>query len=349
MAILRKPKTHVFIDTNVFLDFFAFAKDDLKELEKLIKLIDGKYVTLYMTRQVVDEFQRNREKELSISIAGFQPIKDAGCPKFIRSVDAYEEYDEALSSLKKAFDVLSKRTRDLAASNGLPADVIFNKIVDASGVIEFEDEMYLRAIRRNRIGNPPGKDNYKVGDEINWETLLEKVKEKADIHIISRDGDYFSDLNSMECKGFLVSEWSEKKNGKLYIYKTIGDFFAKNYPGEDFILEAEKRETVDCLIRSDSFQATHVAINMANRFISLFNEEEVEEVIQGCLSNSQIAWIVSDADVESFLSQMLSKHGNRLSVSLRSRLEEALGVDQNRSRINSEDMSNVIDADDIPF
>ena len=47
----EKNGTHLFIDTNVLLNFYAFSNDDLQELEKLIRILKTKVVKLYITQQ----------------------------------------------------------------------------------------------------------------------------------------------------------------------------------------------------------------------------------------------------------------------------------------------------------
>ena len=45
----------LFIDANIFLSFYDFTSDDLKELDKLALLIQNKKVTLQLPQQVIDE------------------------------------------------------------------------------------------------------------------------------------------------------------------------------------------------------------------------------------------------------------------------------------------------------
>ena len=56
---------HLFIDTNVFLSFFHFAKDDLEELRKLSVLITKDQVRLHIPSQVIAEFWRNRDTKIA--------------------------------------------------------------------------------------------------------------------------------------------------------------------------------------------------------------------------------------------------------------------------------------------
>src|SRR5437870_701291 len=66
MAVrVAPPSPLLFIDTNVFLSFFHFAKDDLEELKKLSALLRRSELTLLLPTQVVDEFWRNRDNKIA--------------------------------------------------------------------------------------------------------------------------------------------------------------------------------------------------------------------------------------------------------------------------------------------
>lgn len=75
MAGKKKAGAHLFIDTNILLSFYGSAKDDLDQLDKLVKLIHAKSIKLYLTQQVVDEFKRNRETNLVTSLKDFRDRK----------------------------------------------------------------------------------------------------------------------------------------------------------------------------------------------------------------------------------------------------------------------------------
>ena len=56
----------LFIDTNIFLSFYEFTKDDLEELKKLSRMLAEDELTLLLPSQVVDEFWRNRDERIAI-------------------------------------------------------------------------------------------------------------------------------------------------------------------------------------------------------------------------------------------------------------------------------------------
>ena len=54
---------HVFIDTNILLNFFHFSKDELDALNNVFASHEHGAVTVHLTEQVCDEFKRNRENK----------------------------------------------------------------------------------------------------------------------------------------------------------------------------------------------------------------------------------------------------------------------------------------------
>ena len=100
-----EPKVHLFIDTNIFLSFYAYTNDDIEELKKLTKLITTNQLRLYLTEQVKDEFYRNRETKLKESLKTFQaPSVTAGVPRFMEGYPSIKAYRHALEVLSKARD-----------------------------------------------------------------------------------------------------------------------------------------------------------------------------------------------------------------------------------------------------
>jgi hypothetical protein len=69
----------------------------------------------------------------------------------------------------------------------------------AKAVPHSPDELQ-RARARRELGNPPGKSNNPIGDQLTWEQILTHFKGKKRLWIISRDGDYGTVYDG---KGFL--------------------------------------------------------------------------------------------------------------------------------------------------
>jgi hypothetical protein len=54
----------LFIDTNVYLSFYAFSQDDLTRLQRLAEQVERGEVQIFKTSQLEDEFRRNRENKI---------------------------------------------------------------------------------------------------------------------------------------------------------------------------------------------------------------------------------------------------------------------------------------------
>jgi len=125
----KKLGTHIFIDTNVFLNFYAYSKDDLDELEKLVRILKTKVIKLYITQQVVDEFYRNRDAKLYGSFEEFRQNGNMGCPSFMTSLPEYKAFKISLNQYIEARKVLTEKAREQADARELLADKLFAKIM----------------------------------------------------------------------------------------------------------------------------------------------------------------------------------------------------------------------------
>ena len=82
---------HVFIDTNILLNFFHFSKDELDALNNVFASHEQGAAKVHLTQQVCDEFRRNRENKIKDALKRFKESKfTVQLPSFMKG---YEEYD----------------------------------------------------------------------------------------------------------------------------------------------------------------------------------------------------------------------------------------------------------------
>jgi predicted nucleic acid-binding protein len=167
-------KLHVFIDTNVFLNFYAYTNDDIEELSKLVALIKSDQLKLYLTRQVSREFYKNRETKIVQAIADFSALKIPGLPRLLGHYTHASEFQDASKKLKKSQNALIEAAKADALAQDLPADKLFAQIAEASSPIDEDEAVLQRARLRNELNQPPGKSG-SLGDRLNWELLLAHV------------------------------------------------------------------------------------------------------------------------------------------------------------------------------
>ena len=174
----------------------------------------------------------------------------------------------------------------------------------------FKQEHYLSAVMRTRLGNPPGK-NETVGDALNWETLLATVKDGTDLHLVSEDKDYRSQLSEGVFNEFLRNEWETKKMSELYYYSKISDFFKDCFPGIKIASQIQSDFAIMNLSKSGSFASTHICIAKLDK-IDEFTPEQVSQLIEIPGRNGQVGMIIDDPDVHEFYAKLLEKHATDL-------------------------------------
>jgi PIN domain len=276
----------------------------LEELKKLTALIDNGAIQLFLPTQVKDEFLRNRGAKIADAMKKLKEARfDLSFPLFAKD---YEEY-KVLRDLMKKADVLhaaliSKIKFD-AEAELLSADKLVASLFEMAKVILTSDEIYSRASKRVQLGNPPGKQG-SIGDAVSWECLLREVPNGDDIHVVSGDRDFRSQLSDTHVHEFLEEEWYETKESNLFFYTKISDFFKCKFPNIKIAAELERDLLIQRLAQSSTFANTHVVI--AKLLVQTdFSPAQVEQLVEVPDSNSQVGWIIGDADVREFYSMLL--------------------------------------------
>ena len=290
----------LFIDTNIFLSFFHYTSDDLEELAKLTTLVKNGHVELLIPQQTRDEFARNREVKIADAI---KRLRDQRLNlQFPQIAKDYPEYT-ALRDLQRQYErnhaELIRKITDDVKQISLNADELIRELFNNSTLIPTSDELLRRAKDRVDIGNPPGKRG-SLGDAINWEAILETVLPGDDLYFVTDDKDYYSPVDDREFNSYLKREWSDNKQADLIYFRQISRFFQDHFPDINLVDEAEKDALIHQLALSSSFAQTHSIVADLAQY-SEFSPTQLENIIDGALSNTQVYWIINDYDVERFL------------------------------------------------
>ena len=220
---------NVFIDTNILLSFFSYSTDHLNKLEELVELIKKKKVHLFISQQVVDEFNRNRDVKLKEVLKNLNTFSmDLKSPVVCHDLKEMKELQEVLSKASELKKKLIDATIIQIKSKMLKADKLINEIFSISNPISISEIIFNRARRRFDIGNPPGK-NASYGDAINWEALLEVVPNSENLYFIVRDKDYVSAIDQNDFSSFLKDEWKTKKKSEIIYYDLLSKFLKDNF------------------------------------------------------------------------------------------------------------------------
>jgi len=302
---------HVFIDTNIFLNFYHFTNDDLDALNSVFVSNDQGAITLHLTDQVRDEFWRNRETKIKDALKQFRSLNlSAQFPYFMKVYPEYSELQELNNALKSKFSDISKKSAKDIKENNLQADHLIGGIFSNSSVIITNKRTYNRAKMRMDIGNPPGK-NSSIGDAINWLLLLSNVPNGEDLYVISEDSDFYSSIDESEVNPFLLNEWETLKDSKIKGYRNLKDFMKDHYDGITLSFDPEKKELIDMLETSCNFASTHTLISRLNGY-GYFSLEEAKTILDAAVANSQFGDIIRDRDVLDFIKMAILPHENNL-------------------------------------
>lgn len=189
----------ILIDTNIFLDFYRHNNHPVETFNNLKE----NYTDVILTDQIIMEFDRNRESVIKDLRKKFEmeSMLDNFSSSYVQSLDEFKE----LIALQKSYrskqkDVLAKIDEMLKDPSKDPIAKLFQEFVveinKNNSVYATTPEIIERAEKRKKLGNPPASDKYSIGDEINWETVLENVKE--DIIIVGRDSTYANNFSFLQ-------------------------------------------------------------------------------------------------------------------------------------------------------
>jgi len=148
------------------------------------------------------------------------------------NIDRKEIIKLVKESNKKLIDIFKKKLQNIAKSEDEVSKTIA-KIFHSPE--DYSNAEFLSAKIRKERGNPPGKTNDPLGDELIWEQLLTIIGGYEELYIISNDYDY---LITYEDKSYLnpilFEDLKERAHKlKVFCFQTLSDaiiFLSKNSP-----------------------------------------------------------------------------------------------------------------------
>lgn len=213
---------NIFIDTNIYLDYYRMSKDTLVSLKKLTAYLKTKSrARLLLPTQIENEFSRRRNQIIKESLRQIEnSINNA-----IKLPKIFYDNKKITKSVEKIKGELQKYYKE-AKKDLLHTDSEINRIIkslfDIAVKIEDDDEIFGRAYKRMVKGNPPGKTK-SIGDAIAWEIMLRDYTREP-LYIISKDGDWVDETDSDKLKPFLEREWKKTSKKNIFLYCSIASF-----------------------------------------------------------------------------------------------------------------------------
>lgn len=277
---------HVFIDTNILLNFYHFTSEDLDALNSVFVSHEQGAVTFHITDQIRDEFMRNREAKIKDALKRIGDFSlSAQLPYFMRGYEEYEELKALGKKVKAAAHSIRAKAEEDIKNNNLAADELIGSILGSSAVIKTDKDTYQAAKMRMDIRNPPGKDG-SIGDAINWLLLLDSVPEGEDLYIITEDSDFYSVIDEESINPFLAEEWKNQKNSNVIAYRSLAKFLKDHYDGVVLSFDKNKKELIDALEGEGNFARTHELVGKLSKY-KYFSLQEAKALLDGAVVNNQ--------------------------------------------------------------
>lgn len=281
----------IFIDANIYLRFFDSNQRQFKQLLEDILEIE-EYI--FVTKQIVDEVERNKLKIFKSSINNYKNKIDQEVlvlPEHL--ADNTNQYnvlewnkkrkniDIRDSKLLKELEgelekILVENLRKISKSEDNVSKKL--KLVFQNAIKETESELFYARIRKE-IGNPPGKSNDSLGDQLTWEQFLNQVKSQKEVWIISNDYDYFTQYNeTCYLNPFLHSELIRKNHSiKINCFRELSDgltSFFNTYKQKNFISE---KDIEDIRIEEKLYQRAAISSSNINS-VGYDEENQILEI-----------------------------------------------------------------------
>ncbi|KAA1244553.1 PIN domain-containing protein [Aquimarina sp. RZ0] len=291
---------NLFIDTNIYLKFYHFTNDELEELSKLIVLLKEEKIKLYIPKQVLNEFKRNREVKIADALKKLKAEKlNNVFPVFCKEYGEYSEMKKAISEYEKNKKELLNKLTVSIESYSLKADMVIKNLFEQANTINYSEDLIEKSKLRYDLGNPPGKKQ-SYGDALNWESLLVSIENGEDLYFLSDDKDYFSEIDNKQFNKFLENEWQASKKSDIIFYKSLSEFFKDKYPDIKLASELQKDILIDKLEDSGSFKVARTNLNRLFSFNN-FTSNQIEKIFRIVCNNNQIYNIGSDFDINYIL------------------------------------------------
>ncbi|MCW2484958.1 DUF4935 domain-containing protein [Candidatus Symbiopectobacterium sp. NZEC127] len=300
--------TKLFVDTNIYLDFYRAASDRLSLFDELKKLGD----TLIISEQGYKEFQRNRTVELarlsaeikkttSISIYTTAVLQDMVEHKQASSLQS-QVHKIGLQLMNKIGVMLEPNPGDD------PVLDAYKELIKISTYITTKNELIAKAKIRKILGNPPtSPDRHSVCDELLWEELIDSCDE--DLIIVSNDKTFSGN------KKILMDEFSNTHPGKkLKIIKNVSDALKILGDGSER-LEATEAEMVSNIKQLPSGMADsimEIAIRKSSSIILEKDQERVTLIIGNIILSrgNDDKYILLDAMAELIKMKLIEEAGS---------------------------------------
>jgi hypothetical protein len=222
----------LFIDANIYLRFFDSNSSEYKKLLQSLKEVKEH---IFTTIQLRNEIDRNK---LQVFLRSFKEHSKNFCmskvslPEHLESdpdrilKDWNIETADIHTKVKGQKEKLTEIAKKLLEKINSSEDEISTILAEIFEHAKQHSTIQLEKARgRKELGNPPGKVNDPLGDQVSWQQLLDEIDTVEEVWFITNDKDYITTFNnSCYLNTILIKELKEKKGDiKIFCFNSLAD------------------------------------------------------------------------------------------------------------------------------
>lgn len=289
----------LYIDTNIFLGFYNSNKPEFKKLlDSIIEVKDK----IFFTEQIRDEIDRNKLNVFKISLDNYVKqvsITETILPEHLNKVNSSKlmHWNASRKKLEtqikdsnnELFQILNDTLLNVSSSKddvSKAFSLLYNNAVKPT------DEDLKKARFRKEIGNPPGKNNDPLGDQLSWEMLLNISQKIQTLWIVTKDLDYYTENDKfLYLNPILKNDLTLlNPNISIKVFNKLSEAL-RDFNKQELITTIPTKEDLDLISISESNHGNidTLDLNILNYLSQGFGLEEIKKAgIMNEISFSEI-------------------------------------------------------------
>jgi hypothetical protein len=276
-------KQLLFVDTNIWLDFYRSRTEAGLSLLKHLDAISDRIIITYLVEM---EFKKHRQSVIVKSIRELEPPEVISRPGLFSDAKAAKALQKNRKRAEELIRGMKGRLSKIFEKPAVydPVYKVSQRVFHKQDALNLRRDMKIRrmirrkALTRFLLGCPPRKhDDTSIGDAVNWEWVVHCAEmTKSNIVLVSRDSDYgVVSENKAYLNDHLKHEFSERvsKKRKIHLYAKLSDAL-KHFQVN--VTQQEKEEETRLIESSDAVAETTRRLNVGD-LIRIFETERLQK------------------------------------------------------------------------
>lgn len=271
--------TLIFIDTNIFLDFYRIRKSDVSM--SYLDLIDKHKTLIIVGTQIEMEYKKNRQKVILETLNNFKnpDWNNLSVPALLSELQASKQIEKNKKGIgtqqKKVSEKIVKVLKNPAGND--PVYQTLQRLFKYKSPFNLDrknkDRFKVRTLARKRftLGYPPRKkEDNSIGDAVNWEWIIKcAIDSEKDIIIVTRDTDFGAIVKGESfLNDWLQQEFKERVGRKRKI--TLTDRLSVAFRAVKLNVSKEMEKAEAEVIEEKETTTTTAGITSSDEFLRLY-------------------------------------------------------------------------------